>query len=166
MGSLHNQVAVLVPDEKLLVLIFDRQFFFQNKMRHLSSGTSTTTQRMMAPHSIQRILQLRVIIPMSQKCRQAHKRNSNQTGLRLPQPVILTKSSGFFWHLQFLHHKNLFNLKPILGGKVSSFIKLVTHLLLSYFFVSFQILSCKSSSKTIVLIRYSTPQLRTGWFCF
>ena len=27
MGSLHHQVAVLVPDEKLVVLISDKQFF-------------------------------------------------------------------------------------------------------------------------------------------
>ena len=50
MGSLNHLVAVLVPDEKLLALIFDAQFFFQIKMRHLLSGTSTATQWMMAPH--------------------------------------------------------------------------------------------------------------------
>ena len=31
MGSLHHKVAVLVPDEKLLVLIFDGQLFFKTK---------------------------------------------------------------------------------------------------------------------------------------
>ena len=36
-------MAVLVTDEKLLVLIFDTQFFFHNKTRDLSSGTSTAT---------------------------------------------------------------------------------------------------------------------------
>ena len=52
MESLHNYVAALVLDEKLLFLIFDAPFFFQNKTRQLSSGTSTATLRMMAPHYI------------------------------------------------------------------------------------------------------------------
>ena len=37
MGSLHRQVAVLVPDEKLLVLIFDAKFF--------SKQNETSTKR-------------------------------------------------------------------------------------------------------------------------
>ena len=38
------------PGCKALVFIIVVQYFFQNKMRHLSSGTSTATLRMMAPH--------------------------------------------------------------------------------------------------------------------
>ena len=38
-----HQVAVLVPDEKLHVLISDAQFFFQKKTKQLSSGTSIAT---------------------------------------------------------------------------------------------------------------------------
>ena len=44
-------VAELALDEKLLVLIFDAQFFFLNKTRDLSSETSTATLRIMAPSS-------------------------------------------------------------------------------------------------------------------
>ena len=52
MVSLHHLVAVLVPDEKLLVLIFDTQFFFKTKQTsftrdqycHLADAT-------VAPHS-------------------------------------------------------------------------------------------------------------------
>ena len=43
MGSLHHQEAVLAPGEKLHGLISDAQFFFQNKTKQLSSGTSTAT---------------------------------------------------------------------------------------------------------------------------
>ena len=31
MGSLHRLAAILVPDEKLLILIFDAHFFFLQK---------------------------------------------------------------------------------------------------------------------------------------
>ena len=49
-GSHHRQVAALVPDEKLHALIINAGFFFQNKRRHLSSGTSAAIWQMMAPH--------------------------------------------------------------------------------------------------------------------
>ena len=43
MGSLHRQVAVLVPDEKPNCFDFGRKKKFQSKTRQLSSGTSRDT---------------------------------------------------------------------------------------------------------------------------
>ena len=69
MGSLHHKVAVLVPDEKLLVLIL-AHFFFQKETRQLSSGTSTASLRMMAPH-------WKKIEGKSKSCKTLRKRKSS-----------------------------------------------------------------------------------------
>ena len=46
-------MAALVPNEKLYLLIFDSHSFLEQKTFHISSGTSNSTLRMMAPHYLQ-----------------------------------------------------------------------------------------------------------------